>query len=68
MTEKDHKKQLKKEAAIKFQQETFKVSQSILLQTILTEILTVSDVRNDFLNGTNGALKLETSEIELLDK
>lgn len=30
--------------------------------------LTDSTIRNDFLNGTNGAIKLESTDLEILDK
>lgn len=65
-SEKDLKKKQKKDETLKKQNETSKIREVLIIQDVLKQ-LNDETVRNDFLAGTNGACKLEESELELLD-
>lgn len=52
---------------LKKQSETSKVREVLIVQDILM-LLADEAVREDFLNETNGACKLEPSDLDLLDK
>jgi len=63
-SEKDAKKKQKKDETLK--NETSKIREVLIIQDMLRQ-LADETVRNDFLAGTNGACKLEESDLELLD-
>lgn len=65
-SEKDLRKKQKKDESLKKQNETSKVREVLIIQDILV-LLKDETVRNEFLAGTNGACKLEPSDLELLD-
>lgn len=65
-SEKDLKKKQKKDESLKKQNETSKIREVLIIQDILTQLKDES-VRNEFLAGSNGAFKLEESDLELLD-
>lgn len=65
-SEKDLRKKQKKDESLKKQNETSKVREVLIIQDILT-LLKDETIRNEFLAGTNGACKLEPSDLELLD-
>lgn len=65
-SEKELKKKQKKDETLKKQGETSKIREVLIIQDVLKQ-LTDETVRNDFLAGTNGACKLEESDLELLD-
>lgn len=65
-SEKDLKKKQKKDESLKKQNETSKVREVLVIQDILNH-LKDETVRSEFLAGSNGAQKLETSDLELLD-
>lgn len=65
-SEKDLKKKQKKDESVKKQNETSKIREVLIIQDILN-VLKDESVRNEFLAGTNGACKLEESDLELLD-
>ncbi|XP_073841758.1 cell cycle associated protein caprin family member [Musca autumnalis] len=65
--EKEQKKQARKDLIAKAQAETVKIREVLIIQNILS-CFTDEAVRNDFLNGENGAAKLEQSELDILEK
>lgn len=65
-SEKDLKKKQKKDESLKKLNETSKIREVLIIQDILTQLKDES-VRTDFLAGTNGAYKLEQSDLDLLD-
>ncbi|VVC91611.1 unnamed protein product [Leptidea sinapis] len=64
--EKEAKKQAKKDAWVRSTAETNKIREVLLILDCL-EQMGVSEVREDFLNGTNGAVKLPEEDLKLLD-
>lgn len=52
---------------LKKQNETARIREVLIIQDIL-RLMTEDGVRDHFLNGTNGACKLEESDLELLVK
>lgn len=67
-TEKDLKKTAKRDAVIRAQQDTAKVREVLIVQDALKQLNSDAEVREDFLSGTNGAVKLEVDDVELLEK
>lgn len=66
VSEKDLKKKQKKDEASKRQGETSKIREVLIIQDVIKH-LSDGSVRKDFLEGTNGACKLEESDFEVLD-
>lgn len=66
VAEKDQKKKQKKDETSKKQSETSKIREVLLIQDVLGQ-LRDDNVRNDFLNGNNGAVKLDEDQLALLD-
>ncbi|RZB77496.1 caprin -like [Asbolus verrucosus] len=66
VSEKDAKKQAKKEAAAKNQAELARLREILLVQDALNQMGNES-VRDDFLNGRNGAAQLTEADLKLLD-
>ncbi|CAH0560846.1 unnamed protein product [Brassicogethes aeneus] len=66
VTEKEAKKQAKREAALKNQAELARLREILLVQDALNQMGT-ENVRDDFLNGKNGAAQLTESDLKLLD-
>lgn len=66
VAEKDQKKRQKKDETSKKQSETSKIREVLLIQDVLGQ-LRDDNVRNDFLNGNNGAVKLDEDQLALLD-
>lgn len=62
-SEKDAKKQAKKEAQLKSQAELTKLREILLVQDALNQMGN-DDVREDFLHGRNGAAHLNESELK----
>lgn len=67
LSEKELKKKQKKDETAKRQNEVNKIREVLLIQDILN-LLTDNEIREDFLNGTNGACRLEQKELDVLDK
>lgn len=67
VTEKELKKKQKKDEATKRQNEATKIREVLVYQDILN-LLTDNEIRQDFLNGANGACQLEQNELDILDK
>uniref|UniRef100_A0A1A9VMS2 Caprin-1 dimerization domain-containing protein n=1 Tax=Glossina austeni TaxID=7395 RepID=A0A1A9VMS2_GLOAU len=65
--EKEQKKQARKDTIAKAQAETVKIREVLIIQNILS-CFTDDAVRNDFLSGENGATKLQSSELAILEK
>uniref|UniRef100_A0A1A9WCU0 Caprin-1 dimerization domain-containing protein n=1 Tax=Glossina brevipalpis TaxID=37001 RepID=A0A1A9WCU0_9MUSC len=65
--EKEQKKQARKDMIAKAQAETVKIREVLIIQNILS-CFTDDAVRNDFLSGENGATKLLTPELAILEK
>lgn len=65
-SEKEAKKQARKEAAAKSQSELAKIREVLLVQDALTQ-LGQEHIRDDFLAGKNGAPLLTETELKLLD-
>ncbi|KAL6444445.1 hypothetical protein ACFW04_001945 [Cataglyphis niger] len=63
---KQQKKQARKEAVERMQQDIAKVKEVLLIQHILVSMATDS-IRNDFTQGTNGAIKLSEEELKYLE-
>uniref|UniRef100_A0AAG5DVW4 Caprin-1 dimerization domain-containing protein n=1 Tax=Anopheles atroparvus TaxID=41427 RepID=A0AAG5DVW4_ANOAO len=61
----DAKKQAKKNAFLKVQQENAKIRESLMILDVVSRF-TEDVVREDFLNGINGACQLTEEDIELL--
>lgn len=66
VAEKDLKKKQKKDETSRKQSETSKIREVLLIQDLLIQ-LRDDNVRNDFLNGNNGAFKLDEIQLALLD-
>jgi caprin-1 len=66
VSEKEAKKQAKKEAAAKNQAELARLREILLVQDALNQMGNEA-VREDFLHGKNGAAQLTESELKLLD-
>lgn len=56
----------KQDETSKKQGETSKIREVLMIQDVLIQ-LSAEEVRKDFLEGTNGACKLERTELDLLD-
>ncbi|XP_037032292.1 caprin homolog [Bradysia coprophila] len=67
VSEKELKKKQKKDEAAKRQNEANKIREVLVIQDILN-LLTENEIRDDFLNGANGACQLEKNELDILDK
>lgn len=67
VSEKELKKKQKKDEAAKRQNEANKIREVLVIQDILN-LLTDNEIRDDFLNGANGACQLEKNELDILDK
>ncbi|KAJ6646600.1 Caprin like, partial [Pseudolycoriella hygida] len=67
VSEKELKKKQKKDETAKRQNEANKIREVLVIQDTLT-LLTDNDIREDFLNGKNGACQLEKNELDILDK
>lgn len=67
VSEKDAKRLAKKEAAARCASELAKVREVLLVQDALNQ-MGQDSVRNDFLNGSNGATTLVQSDLDLLDE
>ncbi|CAG9761894.1 unnamed protein product [Ceutorhynchus assimilis] len=65
-SERDAKKQAKREAALKNQAEMARLREILLVQDALNQMGT-DGVRDDFLNGRNGAAQLTEADLKLLD-
>lgn len=65
-SEKEAKKLAKKEAAAKNQAELARLREILLVQDALTQ-MGCDSVRDDFLNGRNGAAQLTEADLKLLD-
>jgi caprin-1 len=65
-SEKDAKKNAKKEAAVKYQAELARLREILLVQDALNQMGNET-VRDDFLNGRNGAAQLSETDLKLLD-
>lgn len=65
-SEKDLKKKQKKEETSRKQGEIFKIREVLMIQDVL-KLLSDETVRKDFVEGTNGACKLEEADFEVLD-
>ncbi|XP_063708130.1 caprin homolog [Culicoides brevitarsis] len=61
------KRESKRNAFLKTQQESAKIREVLVIQDILRS-LADDAVRQDFLDGTNGAVKIEQSDMDLLEK
>lgn len=66
VSEKELKKKQKRDETSRKNAETSKVREVLMIQDML-ELMADEDARNDFLAGQNGAVKLEPSDLELLD-
>lgn len=62
------KKTAKRDAVIRAQQDTAKVREVLIVQDTLNQISSDAEIREDFLSGLNGAVKLEVEDVELLEK
>lgn len=62
------KKSAKRDAVIRAQQDTAKVREVLIVQDTLRQMNSDSEIREDFLSGSNGAVKLEVEDVELLEK
>ncbi len=67
VTEKELKKKQKLDEATKRRNEANKIREVLIIQDILN-LLTDNEIRQDFLNGSNGACRLEKNELDILDK
>uniref|UniRef100_A0A336MBB7 CSON008838 protein n=1 Tax=Culicoides sonorensis TaxID=179676 RepID=A0A336MBB7_CULSO len=61
------KRESKRNAFLRVQQETSKIREVLIIQDILRSLADDS-VRQDFLDGTNGAVKIEQSDMDMLEK
>lgn len=66
ISEKDLKKKQKKDESSKKQGETSKIREVLIIQDVVKR-LSDESVRKDFLEGTNGACKLDEADFEVLD-
>lgn len=64
--EREAKKQAKKEAWVRYAAETNKIREVLLILDCLNQMGN-TDARNDFLNGSNGAVKLTEEDLKILD-
>ncbi|XP_018783847.1 PREDICTED: caprin homolog [Bactrocera latifrons] len=65
--EKEQRKQARKDLITRALAETAKIREALVIQNIIN-CFEDETIRADFLNGANGALKLETADITILDK
>ncbi|XP_066145779.1 caprin homolog [Euwallacea fornicatus] len=65
-SEKDAKKQAKRESSLKNQAELARLREILLVQDALHQ-MGIDNVRDDFLNGKNGAAQLTETDLKLLD-
>ncbi|XP_068627865.1 caprin homolog [Battus philenor] len=65
--EREAKKQAKKDAWVRYAAETNKIREVLLILDCLTQIGNL-EIREDFLNGTNGATKLTEDDLKILDE
>ncbi|XP_063380269.1 translation initiation factor IF-2 [Cydia fagiglandana] len=65
-TEKEAKKQAKRETWIRYAADTNKIREVLLILDCLTQMGN-AEARDDFLNGTNGAAKLTEEDLKILD-
>jgi len=61
------KREAKRTAFLRVQQEANKIREVLIIQDILRSLADDS-VRQDFLDGTNGAVKIEQADMDLLEK
>lgn len=66
-SEKEQRKNARRELAQKTQQDISKIREVFVIQNTL-ENLNIDTIRTDFANGTNGAVKLEENDFEVLEK
>lgn len=66
ISEKDLKKKQKKDETSRKQSETSKIREVLIIQDVVKR-LSDESVRKDFEDGTNGACKLESDDLEILD-
>ncbi|XP_022921025.2 caprin homolog isoform X1 [Onthophagus taurus] len=66
VSEKEAKKQARKDALAKSQSELAKVREVLLVQDALTQ-MGQENIRDDFLHGRNGAAQLSETDLKLLD-
>ncbi|ENN80567.1 hypothetical protein YQE_03019, partial [Dendroctonus ponderosae] len=66
-TEKDAKKQAKRDASLKSQAELARLREILLVQDALNQ-MGIDRVRDDFLHGRNGATQLTEVDLKLLDE
>ncbi|KAF9824226.1 hypothetical protein SFRURICE_019906 [Spodoptera frugiperda] len=64
--EREAKKQAKKDAWVRYAAETSKIREVLLVLDCLNQMGN-TEARNDFLNGTNGAVKLTEDDLKILD-
>uniref|UniRef100_A0A2A4JXQ5 Caprin-1 dimerization domain-containing protein n=1 Tax=Heliothis virescens TaxID=7102 RepID=A0A2A4JXQ5_HELVI len=64
--EREAKKQAKKDAWVRYAAETSKIREVLLVLDCLNQMGN-TEARNDFLNGTNGAVKLTEEDLKILD-
>lgn len=64
--EREAKKQAKKEAWVRYAAETNKIREVLIILDCLNQMGN-SDARNDFLTGSNGAVKLTEEDLKILD-
>ncbi|XP_028039160.1 caprin homolog isoform X2 [Bombyx mandarina] len=65
-SEREAKKQAKKEAWVRYAAETNKIKEVLLILDCLMQMGS-ADARTDFINGTNGAAKLTEDDLKILD-
>lgn len=61
------KKEAKRSAFVRAQQENAKIREVLIIQDVLKRVCT-EPVRNDFLNGENGACKVSDDDLMVLEK
>ncbi|CAF4935939.1 unnamed protein product [Pieris macdunnoughi] len=65
--EREAKKQAKREAWVRYTVDTNKIREVLLVLDCIMQMGS-TEVRNDFLNGTNGAVKLTEDDLRILDE
>ncbi|KAG7305554.1 hypothetical protein JYU34_009634 [Plutella xylostella] len=65
--EREAKKQAKRDAWVRYASDTSKIREVLLIMDCLVQMGT-PEVREDFLNGTNGAAKLTEQDLKILDE
>ncbi|XP_055534021.1 caprin homolog [Wyeomyia smithii] len=65
---KEAKKEAKRTAFVKAQQESAKVREVLVIQDVLRRLTEDDGVRSDFCNGENGACKISAEDLSLLEK